>query len=239
MTRTNNELKSALENVFAKYPKEKVSAVYVTGSQLNNLTNENSDVDLYVVLKQSKKNAVLGNLVSKQISGEDDFKVMEEYRLLQLLYKVNPTMLELFHERPVYVSEEFRSASEWLYENRNNLHKMNQRRYFSSSYHMAENNLRKCKRGKLEGKQGKAYVQIRKGYLQSMATSRGEDVRPFVVVEGGLRDELLAVKKQGVVTEEQLTEMEQMVDEMHKLNEERKELEWADESVFEELLEFF
>ena len=66
----NEKVTKALNEVFVTFKKSEVAAVYLTGSMLNNLNGSTSDVDLYVVLRQSKLNLVNSSLKSGQHTGE-------------------------------------------------------------------------------------------------------------------------------------------------------------------------
>lgn len=58
------KLQETLKKLFEEVKKEEVMAVYVSGSYLNNLMVETSDIDLFVVLKQNKYNLVMSQFHS-------------------------------------------------------------------------------------------------------------------------------------------------------------------------------
>lgn len=216
---------SALNEVFEVYSTEEVAAVYLTGSRLNNLHTELSDVDLYVLLHQDKESLWLSKPVSRSTSGEFDFKVMEVGHFARLLMKMNPNLLEMLQFEPLYCSELFSELANFLFENRDNLLNMNRGRFFSGAYHLTNNNVRDLKNGKLSGKQGKAFVQGKKAYLQLLDASEGNVLFNSVYFTGDLKDELMEVKELPLLTEEQVRELEGLSLEMEKLNRESKEYE--------------
>lgn len=210
---TNNYNKE-LNEVFDKFNKEDVLAVYLTGSHLNNLAVETSDVDLYVVLRQNKKNLVFGQFKSGQEHGENDFKYMESYKFVQLLYKTNPNMLELLFKYPLYVHDDFKKMADFLFENKNNVVKMNQERYYSSCYHMLKNNYNKLKNdsGKvLKNQAGKEVMNFYKVYFQATSCDNNKDLTEFVVLSGDLKEQLMNYKlKKSYTTSEKLLELSKM-----------------------------
>lgn len=219
---TNTKLNEAMKAVFTKWNEEEVAAVYLTGSSLNNLTTPESDVDLYVLLKQSKHNAVFGNLVSGQLTGEHDFKYMETYKFVQLMAKMNPTVTELVFKKPLFVSSEFEPMANYLYENRMNLFMLNPRRYFSSAYHMMENNLKEVKKANGKSPVGKKLVNFFRVYNQATATAKGQDPTPLVSVNGDYKDFLMDLKVLDVLTESELENMvTKMENALSELNEAR------------------
>ena len=240
---TNNYNKE-LNEVFDKYNKEDVLAVYLTGSHLNNLVVETSDVDLYVVLKQNKKNLVFGQFTSGQEHGENDYKFMESYKFVQLLYKTNPNMLELVFEYPVYVNDKFKPLADFLYENKNKVVKMNQERYYSSCYHMLKNNYNKLKNG--TGKfalnyAGKEVMNFYKVYYQAKACSKDLDLSKFVRVSGDLQQKLINYKLKKSYSEYErqleLKNMENCLEELCLLKDKFVDTN-VDELFFEKMLSF-
>lgn len=237
-----NKLNKALDDVFNRYSKNEVMAVYVSGSYLNNLMTDTSDIDLYVVLEQSKRSLVFGQFKSGQEHGENDFKFMESYKFVQLLYKTNPNMLELVFEYPVYVNTNFKPLADFLYENRNNLVKMNKERYYSSCYHMLKNNYNKLKNGSgkvLKNQAGKEVMNFYKVYYQAKACSENLDLKPFVRLNGELKNTLMNLKLTKSYSEKEAeNELENMrvcLKELEVLKN-KYEKEPVDEKLFDEML---
>lgn len=218
-------IKEAIENVFKFYSKKEVEAIYLTGSALNNLMVEGSDIDLYVILKQSKLSLVMCELISGQEhSEEQDFKFMESFKFIQLLAKTNPNALELLFKKPIYVSESFKEVSEYLYEHKLEIVGINKERYFTSGYSMMKNNYNKLKNGSgrvLIGKAGKEVLNFYKAYYQLKAYHEGKELLPYIVFEGELKKELLDYKKIESYSEEArklvLSKMEKLLLEIEKL----------------------
>lgn len=226
MNNVELKLKEAIENVFEKLPKEKVMAIYVTGSCLNNLMTETSDIDLYVILEQEKRNLVFGTFNSGQEHGENDFKYMETYKFVQMLYKTNPNLLEIIFKEPVYCDAKFKELACFLYSKRNEIVKMNSSRYYSSAYHMCKNNYTKLKNGTGKvntGRAGKEVFNFYKAYNQAIASSKNKDLKDFVEFHGEQRDFLMShkVRKSYSVEEEQelLVSMEKCLEELLELKE--------------------
>lgn len=221
-------IKEAIENVFKFYSKEDVEAIYLTGSALNNLMVEGSDIDLYVVLKQNKLNLIMCELLSGQEHGEEqDFKYMESFKFLQLLAKTNPNALELLFKKPIYVSESFKKVSEYLYEHKLEVIAINKERYFSSGYSMMKTNFTKLLNGSgrvATGKAGKEVLNFYKTYYQLKAYHEGKSLEKFVVFEGTLKEELLEYKTtkaySKVEKEILLEKMEKELSEIEKIKEE-------------------
>lgn len=242
--KNKEKLQKAVNVVFKKYSKNKVMAVYVSGSYLNNLMTETSDVDLYVVLEQSKRSLVFGQFKSGQEHGENDFKFMESYKFVQLLYKTNPNMLELVFEYPVYVNDKFKPLADFLYDNKNKLVKMNQERYYSSCYHMLKNNYNKLKNG--SGKvalnyAGKEVMNFYKVYYQAKACSKDLDLSNFVKLSGDLQQKLMEYKLKKSYTESEkqleLKNMEDCLKELSLLKDKFVDTN-VDELFFEKMLSF-
>lgn len=218
------KLQETLKKLFEDVKKEEVMAVYVSGSYLNNLMVETSDIDLFVVLKQNKYNLVMSQFHSGQNHGEYDYKYMESYKFVQMLVKTNPNMLELVFKYPVYVSESFKPLADFLYENRNEVVRVNLERYYSSSYHMLKNNYNKLKNGTgkvLRNQAGKESMNFYKTYHQVKGFSQGKDMQEFVELSGDLRETLLETKLKQSYTEQ---EKKQELKKMEKCLEELKEL---------------
>lgn len=218
------KLQETLKKLFEEVKKEEVMAVYVSGSYLNNLMVETSDIDLFVVLKQNKYNLVMSQFHSGQNHGEYDYKYMESYKFVQMLVKTNPNMLELVFKYPVYVSESFKPLADFLYENRNEVVRVNLERYYSSSYHMLKNNYNKLKNGTgkvLRNQAGKESMNFYKTYHQVKGFSQGKDMQEFVELSGDLRESLLETKLKQSYTEQ---EKEQELKKMEKCLEELKDL---------------
>lgn len=220
------KLQETLKKLFEEVKKEEVMAVYVSGSYLNNLMVETSDIDLFVVLKQNKYNLVMSQFHSGQKHGEYDYKYMESYKFVQMLVKTNPNMLELVFKYPVYVSESFKPLADFLYENRNEVVRVNLERYYSSSYHMLKNNYNKLKNGTgkvLRNQAGKESMNFYKTYHQVKGFSQGKDMQEFVELSGDLREFLLETKLKQSYTEQEkkqeLKKMEECLEELKELSE--------------------
>lgn len=220
------KLQETLKKLFEDVKKEEVMAVYVSGSYLNNLMVETSDIDLFVVLKQNKYNLVMSQFHSGQNHGEYDYKYMESYKFVQMLVKTNPNMLELVFKYPVYVSESFKPLADFLYENRNEVVRVNLERYYSSSYHMLKNNYNKLKNGTgkvLRNQAGKESMNFYKTYHQVKGFSQGKDMQEFVELSGDLREFLLETKLKQSYTEQEkkqeLKKMEECLEELKELSE--------------------
>lgn len=205
-----NKLNKALNEVFTKFNKDEVLAIYLTGSQLNNLETPSSDVDLYVVIKQNKKNLVFESLVSKQLHGEYDFKYMESYKFVQLLCKTNPNMLEMVYKYPLYVDDSFKSVADLLFERRNEVVTLNLRRYYSGSFHLLKNNYNKLKNGTgkvLTGRAGKEVMNFYKTYYQVKAHFMNHDCTPYVLTSGEHRKYLMDLKLRTSFNEEETKDL--------------------------------
>lgn len=235
---TKNTLENTLNEVFNKFGKDRISAVYLTGSRLNNLFTAESDYDLYVVLKQSKENLVFGVYESGQLTGEHDFKYMESYKFLQLIFKSNPNMTEMFTKGPLYVSEEFAELASYLYAHSEDLAYINPRRYFSGGYHLLKNNYNKLKNGSgkvAKARAGKEVANFYKTYYQLVALANKEDFKETVFLTGERREFLLNLKKVETFTAEEraelLEDMENKLDELLLIKEKFTDVDMNKEVV--------
>lgn len=235
-----NKLNEALNEVFSEFTKDEVEAVYLTGSMLNNLETPTSDVDFYVVLKQNKLNLVLENLVSKQLHGEHDFKCMESYKFVQLLWKSNPSVLEMVYKYPVYVSDSFKPVADLLFKRRESVVNLNARRYYSSSYHLLKNNYNKLKNGTGKvrtGAAGKEAMNFYKAYHQMKAHAEGVNCEQFVRTTGEHREYLMKLKLRPSFDPEEtqalLEDMKSKLDELEEVKEAHKEDEFNGEFLNE------
>lgn len=238
----DKKIARAVTDVFDDFDEGQVMAIYLTGSQLNNLQTEESDVDLYVILKHTKRNMVLGTLRSGEKTGEKNYKYMDSVKFLQLLYKTNPNLLEIIYKKPLYVHHEYKNVAEFIYENKEEIVRMNVSRYFSSSYHMAKNNYKKLlnNTGKVaKGETGKEVLNFYKAYYQADAFYKNEDLTGFIIYEGKLRDAMMKIKKIGVLPEKnrinELSMMEACLNRMEKFKDEHSETKQNFE-IFDKLI---
>lgn len=235
----------AVSGALADFDKDEVLAIYLTGSRLNNLHTEDSDVDLYVILKQNKRNLVLGNLKSKEKVGDKNYKAMELAKFFQLLYKTNPNLLEIIFKRPLYASDEYKELGDFIYDNRVEIVSMNTSRYFSSAYHMAKNNYNKVKNGTgkvAQGRAGKELVNFYKAYFQADTFhSNRENLEEAIIFKGAKRQKLLDIKSINELTPEKRVEeldtMENCLDILDYMNKVHKDKK-PDFSIFDELIKY-
>ena len=232
----NEKVTKALNEVFVTFKKSEVAAVYLTGSMLNTLNGSTSDVDLYVVLRQSKLNLVNSSLKSGQHTGENDYKYMETYKFASSLLKTNPTTLEMVYNEPLYVSDEFKPMADFLFENKDKIVTLNLKRYYSSSYHMLANNMRSLTKDPSNPKFNKFVMNFYKGYMQATATNRGDELSNYVKFTGKKQAKLLSLKHMKHLNE---SELEDLVKEMNEMLDELKELKekYTNVKVNQELLD--
>lgn len=193
-----NKYATTLERVFEEFTKEEVSAVYLTGSNLNNLTVSDSDVDVYVVLEMSFVDFFRGERKTGEKVSEDlDFKFVDKYTFVKSLEKANPNNLEMLFKKPLYVSESFKKVSDFMYGNREQLFFMNERRMYSASYHLMENCVRDMKKLPLGEESnyrlGKLACQFLKNYFRLVGFGN-TFLDALVFFEGEKRECLLDYK---------------------------------------------
>ncbi|ATU69513.1 hypothetical protein CT113_03820 [Levilactobacillus brevis] len=105
---------------------EPILAVYLTGSYLNNLNVTGSDLDYYVVTFPPFEKLIFNrNEKVKQVNGDVDFKVMDLFHFISLVFKANPNVIELFYREPLYVNATYQTLGEWLKNNRKELPMLN------------------------------------------------------------------------------------------------------------------
>lgn len=218
-----------LEKAYELFGKENIGFIYLTGSHLNNLHTKESDVDLFIILKPTKKDVVTNNFVAGSLtnSNGDDFRYMDSNRFTHLLIQTNPNMLELLFRKPLYVDEKFKTFTEFLYENRNELLLLNKERLYSKTYHMIRQNLVKLENstGKVaSGKSGRELLHFYRVYYQYLVFEQGMEHMVYLAEDSEERKFLMHLKTEVFELTEQertfyLQDMREKVEELFVLKE--------------------
>lgn len=102
-----------------------VEAVYISGSTLNEINIRENDIDMYVFVEPQLHEIILGNRYSTELKYEFpapssgtiklELKVMDVLKMVELLEKSNPNVLELFSRHAVYKSKFFEPIENSLF----------------------------------------------------------------------------------------------------------------------------
>lgn len=153
--------------------------VYETGSQLQSLATETSDVDFYVFYVPTKlelltQNMEKGNFVKLE---NCEVKLIAIPELFHLIMKGDPNIIETFFQKPFMIGsyqdnkimyDKLFKLSECLYENRNLLVYLSNGRFIRSCIWMMRSNTKKLRPSKRyigNGTFGKTLFEYVKEYL--------------------------------------------------------------------------
>lgn len=180
MTLTNKQIVAFLKE---KFPE--ISAIYLTGSRLNHLAIRDTDYDVVAIVPSTLSRIISGQAYAKETHFPDDglaneiqVKVYDTLKLCQLINKSNPNILELFYEKPLYVSMSFKDMATYLADPTTirQLCQLNVPALLSATkgqyYQMS--NLIKKKQANLSDKEAKYFVQMIKfhRYLKNVLDGR-------------------------------------------------------------------
>ncbi|WP_143464111.1 DNA polymerase beta superfamily protein [Levilactobacillus enshiensis] len=155
-------LKYLRENVTTK-----VLAVYLSGSRLNGLADKNSDTDYYVVTEPEFDDLIFNRRKGKQDHGEIDFKQVDLFQFVNLIYKSNPNVLELFYKKPLYSDDLFMVMANYLYKHRDEFLELNPVHWQKSCLGQMKHcylNIKKNQGATAQGHIGKDVVQFIKAF---------------------------------------------------------------------------
>lgn len=170
-----------------------ILAVYLTGSHLNNLNNENSDVDYFIIRKPTFEEVVSGNYSGGELSDGMDAKVYNLFHFVNLMKKSNPNLLEVLFKYPLYTSDSYKPLADQLYNNRDSIIKMNVDHLIASCLGMMIQNIKRLKEG--SSKNGKVLVNFYKAFYQIDALAGNRSLEDVVVFKDEIKNVLMAYKE--------------------------------------------
>lgn len=175
---------------------EPILAVYLTGSYLNNLNVAGSDLDYYVVTFPPFEKLIFNrNEKTKQVTGDIDFKVMDLFHFISLVFKANPNVIELFYNEPLYADATYQVLGEFLSNNREGLPMLNPSGWEKACIGLMIHSYQSFKRNKERqgsGSDGKDAVnffkafhyftyELNKGSLEGVVTFDDDYLRHFAL----------------------------------------------------------
>lgn len=187
--------------------------VYLTGSALTKVQNENSDRDYYAFYVPEKLDFVLkDNSKGAQYHNEAfEYKQFMIAHLVNLLLKSNPNVVEMFFEYPLFVSKEEKPMADLLFENREVLSQVDSKRFVKASLGMLTGNLKRMAPDKEylgNGTFGKELYNYVKAFRYGMCVAAQNKLTEEVVFATGEELEFLKhVKSQTKYNQEFLDEV--------------------------------
>lgn len=107
--------------------------IYLRGSHLQNLVTANSDIDFHVVVKTDIQVLMENRKFNQDVHSDDwEYKVSDEYSFIAQVIKGSRTVIELFIEKPIFVSEEWGPMNDFLFNNFFDLIQINPRTTLNS-----------------------------------------------------------------------------------------------------------
>ena len=198
-----------------------IGLIYLTGSWLTGVQDEDSDRDFYVFRIPTKRELLtLDTERGKQVKlSFGDVKFFYMSHLYSLLLKSNPTMAEMFFKHPVYVSDEAREVGKYIYTHRNAVPQINPQKFIKSSMGMMYNNMKRMNAHsydpKSNGSFGKDYYNFDKAYRYAKALIDSTDFESQVFLTGNALQESKK-KKQATTAEglqDEIDELQSFLDE--------------------------
>lgn len=195
-----------------------IIAVYLTGSHLNNLATKDSDVDYYVITFPRFDDLIFNRRRATQETGDVDFKMMDLFHFLNLMFKANPNVIELLYRNPLYCSDIYLPISTWLMTSRDNLPLLNPKGWEGACLGQMLQIRKKVAAGKKyegSGSLGKDMIQFNKSYSYFMANfAHGtlEDVVNYS--DPDARDAALRIKSWTNTDSPELTDLLSEMDDM-------------------------
>ncbi|WP_407886002.1 nucleotidyltransferase domain-containing protein [Levilactobacillus sp. N40-8-2] len=230
-----------LSNKLLKYFQEqlptKVLAIYLSGSRLNDLADENSDTDYYVVTEPEFDSLIFNQRKGKQNHGEIDFKQVDLFQFVNSIYKSNPNVLELFYKEPLYTDELFTMMAGFLHKNRDDLLKLNPDHWQKACMGQMKHsylNIKKNQGATAQGHIGKDVVQFMKSFVYLEASKEENSLSKVIDLNEATDGMALVMKKSTVLSDEGSAKMVTFLED--RMNE-AQEFVTAGEVVNSELLE--
>lgn len=158
-----------------------ILAVYLTGSYLNGIQVEGSDIDFYVVTCPEIEDLVFNQKLTGQHTGKIDFKTADLFHFAKLICKSNPNMIEMFYHEPLYQHPAYKKLGSWLTSNRDELPMINPSGWTNALIGQMKGSARSIAKGKDyqgNGSAGKDLIQFMKAfsYLSDYYEHRSLDV---------------------------------------------------------------
>lgn len=231
------KLSDELLNYFQDQLPTRVLAVYLSGSQLNNLADEDSDTDYYVVTEPEFDSLIFNQRKGKQNHGEIDFKQVDLFQFVNSIYKSNPNVLELFYKEPLYADDLFSTMRDFLLKHRDDLLKLNPDHWQKACLGQMKHsylNVNKNQGATAQGHIGKDVVQFLKSYAYLEASKEDDSLSKVIDLNEATDGMALVMKKSTVLSDEGSIKMVAFLED--RMNE-AQEFVTAGESVDLKLLE--
>lgn len=157
----------------------KVLGVYLSGSHLNGLADQNSDTDYYVVTEPEFDSLIFNRRKGKQEHGEIDFKQVDLFQFVSSIYKSNPNVLELFYKKPLFTDELFSMMAGFLFDRKDDLLTLNPEHWRKACLGQMKHcylNVAKKQGSTANGRIGKDLVQFMKAFSYLSCTLDGQGI---------------------------------------------------------------
>ncbi|WP_334427200.1 MULTISPECIES: DNA polymerase beta superfamily protein [unclassified Levilactobacillus] len=218
----------------------RILAVYLSGSRLNNLADEDSDTDYYVVTEPEFDSLIFNRRKGKQNHNEIDFKQVDLFQFVNSIYKSNPNVLELFYKQPLYVNPMFIRMSEFLSENKDRLLTLNPDHWRKACLGQMKHsylNVLKQQGSTAKGLIGKDIVQFLKAYSYLSATLAGKGLGDSIDINTETHGFASEMKSYDVVSDEERNQVATFMKNQFEDIQKQPDLNDTDTGLFIELLD--
>lgn len=178
--------------------KRKVLAIYLRGSRMRGLNDDDSDYDITILTNPTKKELLTNVIFSERLRFPQynvEGNITTTANFYKWLLKASPVALETIHAYPIYTDESFKFLAVFLYENRTEILQSRTRSYLISNIKMCKKHLRRLVKQDDATKIGKNLVYARMVLLQCDNVANGGNLDFGVPFNNKLRDYLLKMKE--------------------------------------------
>lgn len=198
----------------------KVLAVYLRGSRMRGLNEDDSDYDITVLTNPTKRE-LLTNVVFSQKLRLPQYNVEGNItttaHFYKLLLKGSPVALETIHAYPFYINKSFKILAAFLYESRKEILRVKTKSYLLSNIRMCKMHLNRLVKQGDPTKIGKNLVYAKMVLLQCDSVANGGSLDFGVPFNNELREYLCEMKENRTLADcemclEEMNEKEIMYD---------------------------
>lgn len=175
----------------------KVLAVYLRGSRMRGLNEDDSDYDITVLINPTKRELLTNVVFSEKLRLPQynvEGNITTTAHFYKLLLKGSPVALETIHAYPIYINESFKILAAFLYENRKEILRDKAKSYLLSNIRMCKMHLNRLVKQVDPTKIGKNLVYAKMVLLQCVSVANGGNLNFGVPFNNELRDYLCEMK---------------------------------------------
>lgn len=176
----------------------KVLAVYLRGSRIRGLNDDESDYDITVLTNPTKRELLTNVMFSKKLilpQYNVEGNITTTAHFYKLLLKGSPVALETIHACPLYIDKSFQILAALLYENRKEILQSRTKSYLLSNIRMCKMHLNRLVKQGDPTKIGKNLVYAKMVLLQCVCVANGGNLDFGVPFNNELRDYLCEMKQ--------------------------------------------